>query len=104
MMPCKLPHVLLRISSHGCLNRGDDNGSPGRSLTSALRPWRELLAIILELFAFKNQAPTDPKFIANLAVVLACAKLLTDMLAAGVIHGYLCPSHPHFLFIPLSVP
>jgi hypothetical protein len=97
MMPCKLPHALLRIFSHGCLNRHDGNGSPGCSLTSTPRPWREVLGIILELFYLKNQAPTDPKFVANLAVVLACAEL-TDMLAAGVIHGDRCPSHPLFIY------
>jgi hypothetical protein len=52
-----------------------------------LPPWHEVLAIILQLFDLENQAPTDPQFAANMAVVLARAELFSDKLAAGVIHG-----------------
>jgi hypothetical protein len=87
MMPFQLSDASLRIFSHGRLDCGDGGGSPNRSLTSAPRQWREVLTVILQLFNFKNQAPTDLQFITNLAVLLARVELLTDKLAAGVIHG-----------------
>jgi hypothetical protein len=37
--------------------------------------------VILQLFDLENQAPTDPHFAANLAVVLARAELFSDKLA-----------------------
>ena len=43
--------------------------------------------MILHLFDLENQAPTDPQFAANLAVVFPRAELLSDQLAVGVIHG-----------------
>jgi hypothetical protein len=85
-MPCQLSDASLRIFSHGCLDRGVGGKCPDRSLTSAPRLWREVLAIILQLFDLKNQAPTDSQFVANLPVVQAHVELLTDKLAAGVIH------------------
>jgi hypothetical protein len=86
MMPCQLPYASLRICSHGRLDLRDGGDSPDSSLTSASRPWREVLAVILQLFDLKNQAPTDLQFITNLALVLARAELFSDKLAAGLIH------------------
>jgi hypothetical protein len=43
--------------------------------------------MILQLFDLENQAPTDPQFAANVAVVLARVELPSDKLAAGMIHG-----------------
>jgi hypothetical protein len=79
--------MLLRICSHGPPDLGDGSDSPDSSLTSASRTYREVLAVILQLFHLKNQAPTVPQIAANLAVVLACTELFSNKLAAGVIHG-----------------
>jgi hypothetical protein len=51
------------------------------------RPWREVLAVILQLFYLKNPTPTDPQFVSNLPVVPARVELFTDKLVASVIHG-----------------
>jgi hypothetical protein len=67
MMPCQLPYASLRICSHNPLFLADGGDSPYSSLASAPWPWREVLAVILQLFDFKNQAPTDPQFATNLA-------------------------------------
>jgi hypothetical protein len=83
VMPCKLPYGPLRICSDSPPDLGNGGKSPDSSLTSPSRPWREVLAVILQLFDLKIQAPTDPQFAANLAVVLIHA----DKLAAGMIHG-----------------
>jgi hypothetical protein len=48
-----------------------------------LGPGRDLAAF----FYLKNQPPTDPQFVANLAVVLARSELFADKLVAGMIHG-----------------
>jgi hypothetical protein len=77
----------LRICGDGSPDPGDGGHSLDGSLTSASRPWREVLPVILQLFDHENQAPTDPQFTANLAVVFARAKLFSDKLAVGVIHG-----------------
>jgi hypothetical protein len=87
VMPCQLPYAPLRICSDGPLDLGDGSNSLDSSLTTASRPWREVLAFILQLFDLKNQAPTDHLFAENLAVVLAHAELFCDKLAASVIHG-----------------
>ncbi len=87
MKPCQLPNAPLRICGDSSPDPGDDGHSPDGSPTSASRPWREVLPVILQLFDLENQAPTDPQFAANMAVVLACAELFSDKLAAGVIHG-----------------
>ncbi len=87
MNPCQLPNAPLRICGDGSPAPGNGGDSPDSSLTSASRPWREVLPVILQLFDLENQAPTDPQFAANMAVVLARAELFSDKLAAGVIHG-----------------
>ncbi len=87
VMPCQLSDASLRIFSHGGLDHGDGGECLDCSLTSAPWPWREVLAIILQLFYLKNQAPTDSQFVANLPVVPAHTELLPDKLAGGVIHG-----------------
>jgi hypothetical protein len=87
MKPCQQPNAPLRICGDGSPDPSNGGHSPDCSLTSASRPWRELLAVILQLFYLENQAPTDPQFAANMAVVLACAELFSDKLAAGMIHG-----------------
>jgi hypothetical protein len=53
VMPCQLPYASLRIISHSPLDCG-------LSAFSAPRPWHEVLAVILQLFYLKNQAPADP--------------------------------------------
>jgi hypothetical protein len=60
VMPCQLPDDSLRICSHGLPDLGDGGDSPDSSLTSASGPWREVLAVILQLFYLKNQSPTAP--------------------------------------------
>jgi hypothetical protein len=87
MMPCQLPNAPLRICGDGLPDPGDGGDSPDGSLTSASRPWREVLPVILQLFYLENHAPTDPHFAANLTVVFARAELFSDQLAVGVIHG-----------------
>jgi hypothetical protein len=87
MKPCQLPNAPLRICGDGPPDAGDGGDSPDGSLTSASRLWLEVLPMILQLFDLENQAPTDPQFAANVAVVLARAELFNDKLAAGVIHG-----------------
>jgi hypothetical protein len=77
----------LRICGDGSPDPGDGGHSPDGSLTSASRPWREVLPVILQLFDLENQAPTDPQFAANLMVVFARAELFSDKLAVGVIHS-----------------
>jgi hypothetical protein len=78
MMPCQLPYASLRICSHRPPDLGDGGNSPNSLLISASRPRREVLAVILQLFYHKNQAPTDPQFATNMAVVLARVELRND--------------------------
>jgi hypothetical protein len=87
MKPYQLPNAPLQICSDGAPDPGDGGDSPDGLLTSASWPLREVLPVILQLFDLENQAPTDPQFAANMAVVLAHAELFRDKLAAGVIHG-----------------
>jgi hypothetical protein len=82
-MPCQLPDASLRICSHGLPDLGDGGNRPDSSLTSASGLWRGVLAVILQLFYLKNQAPTDPQFAANLEVVLARFELFSNKLAAN---------------------
>ncbi len=87
MKPCQMPNAPLRICGDGAPDPGDGSDSPDGLLTSASQLWREVLPVILQLFDLENQAPTDPQFAENMAVVLARAELFSDKLAAGVIHG-----------------
>ncbi len=59
-----------------------------------LGPGRDLAAF----FYLKNQPPTDPQFVANLAVVLARSELFADKLVAGMIHGDWFLSYPTPLY------
>jgi hypothetical protein len=80
MMPCQLPYDSLRIFSQGSWTAA--MAAKVRAVLWTPRPWREVLAVILQLFYLKNPTPTDPQFVSNLPVVL-----FTDKLVAGVIHG-----------------
>jgi hypothetical protein len=75
MKPCQLPNAPLRICGDGPPDPGDGGDSPDSSLTSASRPWHEVLPVILLLFDLENQASTDPQFAANVALVLAHVEL-----------------------------
>jgi hypothetical protein len=79
-MPCQLPNAPFRIYGDGPPDPGDGGDSPDSSLTSTSRPWREVLPVIRQPFYLEYQAPTDPQFAANLAVVLARAELFSDKL------------------------
>ncbi len=83
----QLPNAPLRICGDGLPDPGDGGDSPDGSLTSTSLPWREVLPVILQLFDLENQAPTDPQFAANVAVVLVRVELSSEKLAAGMIHG-----------------
>jgi hypothetical protein len=87
MMSCQLPNAPLRICGDGSPDPSDGGDNPDDSLTSASRPLREILPVILQLFYLENQALTDPQFVTNLVVVFARAELFSDQLAVGVIHG-----------------
>jgi hypothetical protein len=84
---CQLPHALLRIFSHGRLDRDDCSLCPDPLLLFAPLAMTSGPKHHIGAFNFENQSPTDGEVLANLRMVLFCAELLSDKLVADAIYG-----------------